>query len=969
MNSNNVMLPDWFLQRGGAKVGDVGKKTPPDGVVWIIQQGHIDIFVVATNAGMAEGVREHLVSLSSGQLFVFPEIAPDATHRLVASISPHTQYLVLSNKAFSTLLDDEDGALLLLPMVDSLLRILPHKNFGDSPPKSETLSAGGDISTDDSARTWVPEGGGLWTQLLRGKASYCGSDGAPIPALMPLPVGAWIRLEQNSALSCLSAEATGAALPGTCILLGIEAVVNLIIHVTETARQKREADDLVRLQRKSELGRKAMAEALGNLASLFDDASAEVSLNANALLGACNIIGKTMGVAFALPASGVDINKTRDPVKFLAETAGVRTRIVALKGEWWKNDNGPLLVFSENERQPFALLHLKSGTYQMISPLTGEKKIIDVVLAGEFAKFGYMFYRGLPKKNLVAKDILKFTLHGVRPEIKSIAAIGVASALLAMAIPVASGYLFDDIFPAADRFQMMEVVAILFIASIVNLLFEATRSLLLLRIEGKASSDLQSAVWDRVLNLPVPFFRQYSVGDLATRINGINDIRQVLSGAVISSVINALFSVLNIFLMLHYSAKLTMMALLLIGAALLFNLTVAYFRIDITRATVELNGAVAGRILEYLSGLTKLRVTGSEGRAFANWSKDFADQKRLGLRAGNWANASAVFSAVFPLLSSAFIFMCITWFATEQDSTHFSTGDFIAFNVAFTLFLNAVLGLVNTATILVDVMPTYQRTKPILETVPEVDESKADPGRLSGAIELSHVSFSYVSDGPAILTDVSIRIEPGEFVALVGASGSGKSTLLRLMLGFEKPSQGDIYFDNHNMNDVDIGAVRRQLGVVLQGGRVMSGDIFKNIIGSSSLLLDDAWEAARACGLDKDIESMPMGMHTIVSDGGGTLSGGQRQRLLIARAIVHKPCILFFDEATSALDNRTQAIVSASMEQLQATRVVIAHRLSTIINADRIFVLDKGKIVQSGTYSELMQEKGLFSESAKRQLA
>jgi len=253
--------------------------------------------------------------------------------------------------------------------------------------------------------------------------------------------------------------------------------------------------------------------------------------------------------------------------------------------------------------------------------------------------------------------------------------------------------------------------------------------------------------------------------------------------------------------------------------------------------------------------------------------------------------------------------------------------------------------------------------------VPEVDPAKPHPGTLVGAIELSNVSFAYAPDMPPVLDDVSLSIKPGEFVALVGSSGSGKSTLLRLMLGFERPTSGGIYYDGHNLDEVDVGAVRRQLGVVLQSGRLMSGDIYTNIVGSSNLKLEDAWEAAAACGLDQDIKAMPMGMHSLVSDGGGTLSGGQRQRLLIARAIVNKPRIIYFDEATSALDNQSQAIVSASMGKLRATRVVIAHRLSTIIHADRIFVLDKGKIVQAGTYGTLMAQDGLFAELAKRQMA
>jgi ABC-type bacteriocin/lantibiotic exporter with double-glycine peptidase domain len=280
-----------------------------------------------------------------------------------------------------------------------------------------------------------------------------------------------------------------------------------------------------------------------------------------------------------------------------------------------------------------------------------------------------------------------------------------------------------------------------------------------------------------------------------------------------------------------------------------------------------------------------------------------------------------------------------------------------------------MLSATSVFTSLLGIVPIYERAKPILHSPIEVGAARAAPGRLTGQIELSQVSFSYTPDGPRVLDDISLLIQPGEFVALVGSSGSGKSTLLRLLLGFEIASSGAIYYDDQDMAGIDLGAVRRQFGVVLQNGQLLSGDIFTNIIGSATALtLDDAWEAATQAGIADDIREMPMGMHTVVNDGGGTLSGGQRQRLLIARAIVNHPRILYFDEATSALDNRAQEMVSTSLDNLRATRVVIAHRLSTIANADRIFVMDGGRLVESGTYAALLEKDGMFAALAKRQI-
>jgi ATP-binding cassette subfamily C protein len=319
------------------------------------------------------------------------------------------------------------------------------------------------------------------------------------------------------------------------------------------------------------------------------------------------------------------------------------------------------------------------------------------------------------------------------------------------------------------------------------------------------------------------------------------------------------------------------------------------------------------------------------------------------------------------VLTSLSVFAVVGFYF--EGETAMPIGDFVAFNAAFGQFQAAALTLVTVISSILSTVPLYERLEPILRTVPEVDDSKTEPGELAGEIEFSHVSFRYKDDGPPTLDDVSFRAAPGEFIALVGPSGAGKSTCLRLILGFEKPAAGSIYFDGQDLSDLAAQSVRRQIGVVLQTGRPLAGSLLSNILGSSSLGIAAAWEAARMAGLEDDINAMPMGMHTVVSEGAETFSGGQKQRLLIARAIVHRPRIILFDEATSALDNRTQETVSRSLERLKATRVVIAHRLSTIQNADRIYVFEAGRVVESGTYQELLHRGGAFTRLAERQIA
>ena len=378
-------------------------------------------------------------------------------------------------------------------------------------------------------------------------------------------------------------------------------------------------------------------------------------------------------------------------------------------------------------------------------------------------------------------------------------------------------------------------------------------------------------------------------------------------------------------------------------------------------------------MLQFISGVAKIRVAGAEDHAFKVWAQEFSKQRRLSFVVGRITNAVQVFTASYPVICSLVLFAMLAFVQGKANAEGLppaiSTGEFIAFNSAFGIFLSSMLSLSSASLQILQAVPVYERFKPILQEEPEIDEAKSYPGDLTGDIEVYRVDFRYTEDGPLILKNVSIRIKPGEFVAFVGPSGSGKSTLLRLLLGFEQPESGKIYYDGQDLGSLDIREVRQKIGVVLQTSRLMPTDIFRNIVGNSPLTKADAWDAAERAGLADDVRAMPMEMHTVVSEGGGGFSGGQKQRLMIARAIVNKPRILFLDEATSALDNRTQAIVTQSLDQLQATRIVVAHRLSTIINADRIFVLVNGRVEEQGTHEELMKLGGHFAELAKRQIA
>lgn len=730
--------------------------------------------------------------------------------------------------------------------------------------------------------------------------------------------------------------------------------------------ENREAQERLRLKHKLAEEKRSLNDAFSGLTSILRKKSLGEAVSVNPehpLLAACQIICDFHEIPFRdNPDQNADDLRLED----IAHISGFRTREVILTESWWRRDNGPLLGFMGDDKRPVALIPTSARSYDLCDPVVGSRVKLTAALAETINPQAQVFYRPFPDRILKGMDLLKMSLKDCRPDLTMVLLMGTCGALLGLFTPWVTGIIFDTVIPEASRGQLWQIVALLLTCAFVTMLFNLTKGIAIVRIEGKVDGTLQAAVWDRLLALPVPFFKQFTVGDLANRGMGINAIRQILSGIAVNAVLTFIFSFFNLILLFYYDWQLALVALSLLTVGILTTLFISYLQFLYQRQIMDIEGRLSGLVLQFISGIAKLRITSTEDRAFSLWAQQFADKKRLSYKSGLVKTSLLSFNVMFPVISLLTLFSWVVW----KRADCLSTGDFLAFNAAYAGFQNASLQMAVTVSSSLNIFPLYERAKPILQTLPESTESKASPGRLKGGIEISHLFFRYSEDGPLILNDISIKVEPGEFVALVGGSGCGKSTLFRLLLGFETPESGSIYYDNQDLATLEVSALRRQLGVVLQNASLLSGDIFKNIIGSANLTVDDAWEAARMVGLDEDINEMPMKMHTMVPPGGTTLSGGQRQRIIIARAIVNRPKILYFDEATSALDNQTQAITSHSLESLAVSRIVIAHRLSTIIHADRIYVMDKGKVVQCGTYDELMADSdGMFADMAKRQIA
>jgi ABC-type bacteriocin/lantibiotic exporter with double-glycine peptidase domain len=444
-------------------------------------------------------------------------------------------------------------------------------------------------------------------------------------------------------------------------------------------------------------------------------------------------------------------------------------------------------------------------------------------------------------------------------------------------------------------------------------------------------------------------------------------MRQLISTQAMSTILTAVFSVFQVALLFYYSIQLAIVGIVLTLISLVVPILCLVLQLKYQRPLYDLVGKIQAFNLQVINGIAKLRISAAEKRMFHRWAGMFSRQKELSYKSGVVGNVLSV-SVSSLALAGTFVMFSWSFFSTDKTLHAMSPGHFMAFITAFTSVLGSAFSTLTTMFPMMQVKPIYERTKPILEALPEVKQTAAYPGELSGHIELSQVSFRYSPSGPIIIKNFSLEIMPREFVALVGPSGSGKSTLLRLLLGFDQPESGAILYDGQDLTKLDVKAVRRQIGVVLQNGLLFSGSIFENIVGSSPLTLNEAWEAARMAQLEDDIKNMPMGINTVIGEGGSGLSGGQRQRLLIARALVRHPRILFFDEATSALDNERQELVSESIEKLEAARLVLAHRLSTIKNAHKICVIVEGELVELGNYDELMAKQGVFYDLAKRQI-
>ncbi len=727
------------------------------------------------------------------------------------------------------------------------------------------------------------------------------------------------------------------------------------------------ANQYVKLQEESQ---KSFKKSFSNLFRFFSTKNTySFDENEQTLSGAMSALGKIQKIPF--------ITENYDPsaddyynIDRICKQSSIRKREITLEPHWQKKHGLPFLGKLETGEN-VAIFNFEDddGLWHCFNSATEKLDVVDDSFAEKILPRGMIFYKPFPQKPITLKVLLSLIWESVKIDCNKALLFFFIVALLSATIPIINSVIFSTVIPMADCQLLMQIFVLATGFALAKGTIEYLTMLLLLRMRTRVAWAMQAALWDKLLNTPLDFFKEFSIGDMTNRSLGITQLATILSNTFLKNVFTSIFTFPALFLMFYYSPFYAGVMIFFIFIMTICFFICAFISYKIHKDMADIMGGIQGDTVQYFNGIHKIRSTGTENHVLAHWSEKFSLQKHIYFKLSQYNKYTLLLSSGIPIFTITLMIAITNYTFAHTPESMISLSDFVAFASALSIVSAALSTMFTSLMDAIEVIPLYQRLKPLLECPVEKNIWQNEIDELTGTINIQHVTFAYDPSQRAILQGISLQIAPGEFVAIVGESGSGKSTLLRLLLGFEKPLQGSISYDNFDVNQVNLRHLRSQLGVVLQDSRLIPDTIYKNIIaGSTSLTEEDAWQAAIQAGCAQDIKAMPMQMHTMLSGMDGSISGGQKQRILIARALAKKPKILFFDEATNALDNTSQSIVCQTIAQLKITKIIIAHRLSTIIDADRIIVLDKGKIIEQGTYDELLQQGGFFSRLAKRQL-
>ncbi len=650
-----------------------------------------------------------------------------------------------------------------------------------------------------------------------------------------------------------------------------------------------------------------------------------------------------------------------DQMDYALRPHGIMHRSVVLSGNWYKQTFSPMLAFQSEDGLPVVLLPGQLGGCSWRDK-DGNRIKANRRTAAQLRPEAICFYSSLPLKKIGISGLMGYMKSCLNwTDFAVLIGLTLLVTLSGMLLPLLTKMLSGFVLESGSGIVLWSTAVFMLCVLVSSQLFTASRALAMSRIQIKVGVPMEAAMMARLMSLPTPFFRQFSAGELASRSWSLNSLATLLLGGVVSTGMTAVASFLYINQIFAYAPALGLPALAVNLALVAVTLLIGFLKMKEQREYMKAAAEESGVSYSIISGIQKIKLSGAEKRAFAKWAKVYTAGAEIQY------NPSLFLKIHSAVLLAVSLFGTV-WLYFRAVSSGVSPSAYLAFTAAYGAVTGAVMAFSDIAASAAQVGPILEMAEPILQAEPETAEGRQMVTKLSGGIELSNISFRYQQTAPYILDGLDLRIKSGEYVAIVGKTGCGKSTLIRLLLGFEMPEKGAVYYDRKDIRSLDLRSLRRKMGVVTQDGTLFSGDIYSNItVSAPQLTLEEAWEAAELAGVAEDIRAMPMGMNTFISEGQGGISGGQKQRLMIARAIAPKPEILIFDEATSALDNLTQKQVADALAGLKCTRIVIAHRLSTVKHCDRILVLDGGKIAEAGTYDALIAKGGIFAELVERQ--
>ena len=940
---------------------------------WFVESGAVDLFLVERRDDVEQAAPQHLLRAAAGRLL--PGVAPqdDATTLLlVAKGLPNTilrripaarlaaiQSAELAEQVDTWLLDFSamlSRDVTQRPQPDALL-----ESGSSSAERSGTLAARRDVVW----LTDLPRGAGRFMDLIDP------ADSAPeTPAaetLLPLTPASWLTLAQQQQLS----TAASAALADQGRLLPALHAFNHMAFTLERLNRQLAVVDQVNLERARASNRRSDEEtgrrSLFDLYGLPDADAAEAAETRNsALHDVLQAIGRYTGIDFRRPAESGPAT-VADILARVLGASGVRARRVRLAREdhWWVGDSGAMLALRSADGQPVALLPGVWGNYREFDPVTRRTRRVTARSAAALGPEAWLFYPPLTATRARPRDLLRIAREGLATDVARILVTGLLGGLVMLLPALALGFVADEVIPAGEVGLLLGVSVALAAFGLVRALLQVLQGMALMRLEGRVTSRMEAAFWDRLLRLPAGSLKRYPAGDLALRGMTFQNLRDALRGAVGNGLLAVIFLSPALLLIAYHDARLGALAAGFSLLSLLATAALALRQVAPQRRRLGAVQRVAGGLAQLIGGISKLRVDSAESSAFAVWARDYRQQKQAEIEIDALESHVRGLGAALPFIAGAALLL-----ATTLTGGAIAVGDFIVIYVLFTLYQAAVVRLGAACSVLATAAPGLDQVRPLLAEAPETGAEAESGTVLDGEIAFDRVSFRYDADGPLILDSVSLRARPGEFVAIAGTSGAGKSTVFRLALGLEQPSGGSVYYDGRDLRHLNLKEVRRQIGVVPQVVQLHPQDLWDNIVGDhEDVTAEDAWRAAQLAAVDSDIAAMPMGMLTPVGAGTAVTSGGETQRIRIAHALIGHPRLLLLDEATNWLDNDTQSQVMENLAQLPATRIVIAHRLSTLRQADRIYVLEAGKVVQAGTFSELQAAPGAFQDLVRRQTA